>query len=392
MQFILPGYDDGGSEPRYEGTRGANGRDDWLLPNQLDKKYDFQSGEFWIYIAVRADGWSVKRKFSGLECHRRRMESRIMNQSKFGEAKMEEASERPCDMRRSFSAFQVRSFPLIELLVVVAIISLLAALLLPSLRMAQERAQMLKCASNIRQIYLLAETFRADTGRMLPAWYYPSYPDGPGSLDAGSGSPFGYGFKHFGAMLIDLGYLSSNATTRALLRCPSGIQPYYGSPGADPDVMTRYTPRERRRLMFSGESPSLFPYAALQSSSGWSYTSGYFINMNAGSFNFYHDVTVNQGCYPRAEFPGNTAEIVYIMECNILWVNENHTATAYQGGPWGYATFQEIPGGTGYNPTAPHLNSKRSNIIYADGHGAILEDDYRSKPFPFKWGRMPNGD
>jgi prepilin-type N-terminal cleavage/methylation domain-containing protein len=53
------------------------------------------------------------------------------------------------------------AFTLIELLTVIAIISILAALLLPSLASAKERARRTTCTSNLRQ-FLLTITLYAD--------------------------------------------------------------------------------------------------------------------------------------------------------------------------------------------------------------------------------------
>jgi len=73
--------------------------------------------------------------------------------------------------RSAISGFPIgRFFTLIELLVVVAIISILAALLLPSLQRAKETAQSAVCKSNMKQIWLVNQNYLMDfNGFFMPA-------------------------------------------------------------------------------------------------------------------------------------------------------------------------------------------------------------------------------
>jgi len=56
-----------------------------------------------------------------------------------------------------------RAFTLLELLVVVAIITILAALLLPSISRSKQKAQQTKCISNLHQLGIALQNFVADS-------------------------------------------------------------------------------------------------------------------------------------------------------------------------------------------------------------------------------------
>ena len=64
-----------------------------------------------------------------------------------------------------------RGFTLIEILVVIAIIAILAAILFPVFAKAREKARQITCASNIRQIGLAEQQYSQDNDELYSGAY-----------------------------------------------------------------------------------------------------------------------------------------------------------------------------------------------------------------------------
>ncbi len=66
---------------------------------------------------------------------------------------------------------KIKGFTLIELLVVIAIIALLLAVVVPSLRVAKEKAKSLSCRANVRSLGLALRVYSEETNGKLFSYY-----------------------------------------------------------------------------------------------------------------------------------------------------------------------------------------------------------------------------
>src|ERR1019366_907370 len=111
------------------------------------------------------------------------------------------------------------AFTLVEMLTVIAIIGILAALLLPALEQAKARAKRIQCVGNLREIGLATHLFANDHGGKFPTQV--SINDG-GSLEFVTAGyqiqgTFYFSYQHFRP-------LAGTLLTPKLLACPADLQ------------------------------------------------------------------------------------------------------------------------------------------------------------------------
>jgi prepilin-type N-terminal cleavage/methylation domain-containing protein/prepilin-type processing-associated H-X9-DG protein len=119
-----------------------------------------------------------------------------------------------------------RGFTLAELLVVMAIIAILAALLLPALSAAKTDSRRIACISNLRQVGLAVQTYSMDYNGRIP--YGPKAPPAVNPVDfyTSTGAPTSLISLQSGAA-VGLGLMLSGALASQpkALFCPGNDQP-----------------------------------------------------------------------------------------------------------------------------------------------------------------------
>jgi hypothetical protein len=121
----------------------------------------------------------------------------------------------------------------VELLIVLAIIALLAAMLLPSLSAAREQARRVQCAARLRSIHTALWGYAVDAQRRLPPFAFETF---AGNLPAsghwgGSADGSGVAFGRRGVERVNLAVLvAQSRLTRESVVCPGGDVEAAGAP------------------------------------------------------------------------------------------------------------------------------------------------------------------
>ena len=231
-----------------------------------------------------------------------------------------------------------RAFTLIELLSVIAIVGILAAILIPTLSHVREAARSSDCSSNLRQIGVAFQLYAADNRGLYPAPRSPSY---TGSYSANNPPPGANPSLNNWQVEIsryiirdqNLTQIKNTGAVSNIAHCPS-----YDLLFPDVSKLTNYSN---------------------YSTAGY----GMNFNLNVGGFNINGG---GGGFTISTRFPAaslnNPASSVLVGDSSEYYINSQ-----YQSNGWAVVTND--PGKPdGYLTGAPTRHGSSANYLYADGH------------------------
>lgn len=260
-------------------------------------------------------------------------------------------------MNRSARFFST-AFTLVELLAVITIVTILIALLLPTLGRAKALARTTVCASNEKQIALLIREYTYDNSGYLPDNSSRPAPYRLQSKWHGHVAPYIYTTANW-----DSSTLQKNPGTLKVFLCPTALTYYTGTDfPAGADTIIRYY---NYFMMISNTYGIFSPFVNNNSSA---YASVKLDNISKPSMK----LLIADGTYFQA---GSLAMSQFQNQIELNFLHgENFGMTLMIKKLWTWGYFDSVKG--------PDLYAKvkydRANCMYADGHVKLETRGYLS--------------